>query len=260
MSANQSTSVGCDRGNSVPPPSRRRLLLPLILLLAVAVSALWWAPPLFGRYHAMVWRQQCMNYLPPADQVVYEEEASAVAALQDQPGYELTEGSRLRWIPNCWRNEMPPCAQMQGNVFLHERISRAGHVRLVAIDLNVQPGSLLTSTGDIEDISFSGTVIKPGSGFSPDQPLCQGQTIMWICPADPKPMRFYSGKPDASAPSRFSFDYERAGMRGTIDGRLNDDDTLTLVPRRGTVSRARLPLLWEPDEDAVTAAATQPGQ
>jgi hypothetical protein len=206
----------------------------------------------------MAWRQECLTYLPPADQVVYEEEASAVAALQDQPGYELTEGSRLRWIPVCWRNEMPPCAQMQGNVFLHERISRAGHVRLVAIDLNVQPGSLLTSTGDIEDISFSGTVIKPGRGFSQDEPLCQGQTIMWICPADPKPMRFYSGKPDASDQSRFSFDYERAGVRGTIDGKLNDDDTLTLVPRHGTVSRARLPLLWEPDEDAVTAAATQP--
>ena len=211
---------------------------------------------IYTRFGMIAARHECLAYVPPSDQVVYEEDPSAVAALQSQAGYELTEGSRLRWIPNCWRSELPDSTQMQGTVFLHERTSPAGHKRLIAVDLNVQPGSLLTSTGDIEDISFAESIIVPGWGLAADKVICEGRTIMWICPVDPKPMRFFGGTPDPSDPSKFSFAYERAGNRSIIDGKLNDNDTISLMPRRGTVSHARDPLLWEPDEDATPAAAT----
>ena len=68
-------------------------------------------------------------------------------------------------------------------------------------------------------------------------------------------MRFYGGFVDPNDPSKFRFDYERAGIRSTIDGKLNDDDTISLTPRLGSLSHAMLPLLWEPDEDATPAAA-----
>ena len=241
--------------------SKRRISIVMCLLIVAAgFLAYWYGPAVADRIRAIAWRRECLSYIPPAQQVVYEEEPSAVAALQNQPGYELTEGARLRWIPDCWRNETPNSSQLQGTVFLHQRASPSGHVRLVAVDLNVEPGSLLSSTGDIEDISFVESILIPGGGFKADKPVCLGNTIMWICPVDPKPMRFYAGLPDLNDPSRFSFAYERAGKQSMIDGRLNDDDTISLMPRRGTVSHAREPLLWEPDEDAAPAVATQPVQ
>jgi hypothetical protein len=121
--------------------------------------------------------------------------------------------------------------------------------------VNVQPGSRTTTTGETEDISFEQTVIDPGGVFKSDRIRSCGQTIVWVCPADPKPMRFYGGFADPADPARFSFDYARDGVRDTIDGTLNDDDSITLVPRRGTLSHAMEPLLWEPDGDAVPAAS-----
>jgi len=222
--------------------------------VAVLVSAFWWAPVLSHEVRSMFWRAECLSYSPPKDQVVYEEDPAAVAALIGQPGYETAEGSRLCWIPECWRELMPVELQSQGTVFLHERISRSGHLRLVAVDVNVQPGSRTTTTGDTEDISFQQTIIVPGTGLSSNHVLSVGQTIVWICPADPKPMRFYAGYADPADPARFSFDYQRDGVRATIDGVLNDEDCVTLTPRRGTLSHAMEPLLWEPDGKATPAA------
>lgn len=190
---------------------RLRRIVPLSFLLILCISAAWWAPVLADRLHAVSWRNQCLTYVPPQGQVVYEEDPTAVEALQNQPGYELTEGSRLRWIPDCWRHEMPGTLQSQGTVFLHERTSPAGHQRLVAVDVSVEPGSRLMTTGDIEDISFEQTILVPGHGFDSDKPILQGQTILWICPADPKPMRFFGGFADPNDASKFQFDYERAG-------------------------------------------------
>lgn len=85
----------------------------------------------------------------------------------------------------------------------------------------------------------------------------------WVPAADGKPpeirldpkdqFRFYAGQPDSADPSHFTIDYDLDGKRGTIDGRLKDDGTVSLEPREGM----RTGQLWYPrgavkekDEDA----------
>ena len=61
---------------------------------------------------------------------------------------------------------------------------------------------------------------------------------------DPKGLfRFYAGQPDPADPSRFTFDYEVDGMRGTIRGRLLADATVELVPSTGKAVGGQ----WFPD-------------
>jgi len=130
--------------------------------------------------------------------------------------------------------------------------SPAGHKRLVGIDVNIGAGMLLSSTGHIEDVSLAATVIQPGGLIAHDKPLLTSQTAMWVCPADPKPTRFFGGQIDPNNGSHFVIEYERQKVHSAIDGRLNDDDTITFSPRHGTTSHAREPLMWEPDDDDST--------
>ena len=67
----------------------------------------------------------------------------------------------------------------------------------------------------------------------------------WTPPADGRPAQlvlpagnrfsFYAGQPDPADPAHFTMDYDLDGEKGTIDGRLKDDATIELKPRRGTM-------------------------
>ena len=231
--------------------TRRRVArgLALVGALAAGASAFWWEPALARRMEAAAWRRECLSYAPPHDQVVFEEDAAALPALLGVGGYEPAVGGRVRLVPSCWRKEMPSLSS-QGTVFLHALTSRGGHRRLVGVDVSVLPGMLLSSTGNVEDQSIVGTVIAPGTGLGADRPVRVADVLLWVDQKDPRPMRFFAGRPDANDPSHFSFDYQRAGVRGVIQGWLNDDDTVTLAPTQGSVSRALLPLVWTPDAKA----------
>jgi hypothetical protein len=230
-----------------PAPSRRLSRWIGVGAFALFVlTAFWWEPLLAHRIQAVAWRQECLSYTPPADQIVFEEDPSSVRDLEDQPGYELTVGSRVRWVPAFWLREAPGL-QTQGTVFLHSLTSRNGHARLVGVDVSITPGIYLATTGNIEDMTLTTTVIEPAGGLMNDRVLRLADCALWVCPVTVQPMRFFAGKIDPNDPAHFTFDYQRAGVRGTIDGRLNDDGTVTLLPRAGKLSTARLPLMWQPD-------------
>lgn len=217
----------------------------LVALGIVFLTAFWWEPRVAGRIQSIAYRRQCMAYVAPADQVVFEEDPDAIAKLTGQPGYEATVGGRLRWVPSFWLKEVPGL-QTQGTAFLHGLKSPGGHNRLVGIDVTVQPGYWLESTGNIEDLAITATIINPIGGFISDKPVHLAQTALWVCPTNPMPMRFFAGKVDPNDPAHFSFDYERAGHRGTIEGRLNDDDTILLTPHGGNLTFDHPPAVWDP--------------
>jgi hypothetical protein len=235
-------------------PGRKIAMLAVALGLA---SAAGWGPLLQHRINGMSARQDCLNYVPPADQVVFAEDPAQIDSLSTKPGYERTVGGRLRWVPACWRAEMPTL-NTSGTVFLHQLTSPGGHKRLVSLDVIVGAGMYLSSTGSIEDVSLSSTVIDPKTGLSSDKPVKINQTALWVCPVDPKPTTFFGGTVDPKDPSKFSFDYQRNGIRSTIDGQLGDDDTITLTPRRGILTHDRDPFLWEPDTTPGTPTANPP--
>lgn len=207
---------------------------------------------LSGRIAQIHIRDACLNYVSPPRQVVFEEDPAALEQLASSgPGYERTIGGRLCQIPECWKQEAPNL-NTSGTVFLHELTSPAGHKRLVSIDVNIGAGMWLSTTGHVEDVSLAATIIQPGRAIAHDKMLVTSQTSLWVCPADPKPTRFFGGSIDPNNPSHFVVEYERQKIHSAIDGRLNDDDTISLIPRLGTTSHAREPLMWEPDDDTST--------
>ena len=237
-----------------PISARRLKQLTLFVSIAVlaAVSAAWWLPPLMQGIRTRSLRAACLNYIPPSpNQIVFEEDPTKIDELETQPGYERTTGGRLRWVPQVWR-AFAPELQSKGTVFLHRLTSPASHVRLVAVDVAVQRGMWLDTTGVVQDISLMATIIDPArddqaKAGTVEHRLHYGDCAMWVCPVNPKPTRFFAGRADPADPSHFTFDYERNRTHGTIDGRLNDNDTITLAPRQGTLSHDREPLMWEPE-------------
>ena len=56
--------------------------------------------------------------------------------------------------------------------------------------------------------------------------------------------RVLAGVPDPADASHFTIDYVHNNLAGTIDGWLNDDDSVTLAPRAGRVARVTPGHVW----------------
>jgi hypothetical protein len=56
--------------------------------------------------------------------------------------------------------------------------------------------------------------------------------------------RLLAGRIDSGDDSHFTVDYVYNGVSGTIDGWLNDDDSVTLAPRAGRVARETPGAVW----------------
>lgn len=157
----------------------------------------------------------------------------------------------------------PPLQAMPGSMstlFLHERVSPAGHRRVVALNLSAswqetgvrlhvdlclfEPGTVfkprfvelnvkedpgLRSRGSIP--GFPGTLISLGE-------------VPWG-----SDFRLGGGRPDPRDRSRFLIDYVHNGVPGTIVGQLDDDDTVRLRHSDG----GRLPLPLPAPESAPVA-------
>ena len=72
-------------------------------------------------------------------------------------------------------------------------------------------------------------------------------------------LRVFAGQPDSNDRSHFTINYDLDGKPGIIDGRLNNDDTLTLRPRQGRTlyqNETGTEIIW----DAKAPMTTQPGK
>ncbi len=49
-------------------------------------------------------------------------------------------------------------------------------------------------------------------------------------------VRVFAGQPDPADPAHFTISYTVVGQPGVIDGRLGDDDTITLKVREGSAN------------------------
>jgi hypothetical protein len=222
----------------------RRLIL-LAILLVSALSVFFWEPRLSEQIQAIAWRRQCISYTTVPERVVFEEDAVAIRQLVGQVGYTQTIGGRWCYVPQCWLKEVPGL-QTQGTVFLHSRVSPSGHFRLVGMDITVQPGYSLESTGNVDDLSLVATIVDPSGGLESDRPIRLAETTLWIRQASPVPMRFYAGQPDPNDPSHFLIAYQRGYQRGIIDAWLKNDDTIQVRPRTGHITQDHAPLVWDP--------------
>jgi len=244
-----------------PAPRRHwkwtgRIVLGL-LVVATAVCAWRWGPYAWRQTKLLYWQRQCMNYSASADKVVYEEEPAAAAALLNGPDYSpyglkrapapngpVTPVQAAAFDPLCWRRlgtftTMPTrmftgpgvSGGAGGDVFLHERVSPAGHHRLVCVCY--APAANTFSASFIEGFDYAAFVSPPATWTTPFVPtqLSPPYDVISGLPRVPPLVRMYAGQPDPADPAHFTIRYQMWGQEDTLDGQLKDDDQVTLTPR-----------------------------
>jgi hypothetical protein len=120
----------------------------------------------------------------------------------------------------------PPYQPYIGNpvaLYLHERRNAKGR-RLVAVLLDVP----LFEVGNASPIAVR--VLAPSHGLQVVPNLFSGRfSLGFDCPKD-KLLQFYFGQSDANDASHFTIQYRVGPTLGSIEGWLNGDDSVRLLP------------------------------
>jgi hypothetical protein len=156
------------------------------------------------------------------------------------------------FAPSAFRHYLKQPKPLDAVLFLHRRTSRGGGQRLVLVQLS----SLLvgrpdpTANGDatcyVLQISAAGLPLLRWTDTAPPTITeWQGASFVMTRNWEQGPQgvqavmsrrtRFFSGRPDPADAARFSIDYMIGGEFDTIDGRLKDDGSIELKPRRAKV-------------------------
>ena len=225
-----------------------------LVVVALAVCTWRWGPYLWRQSQLLYWQGQCLTFSAPVDQVVYEEEPAAAArlllgsdfaphVLNPRPGYKIqpTTVQATVFCPQCWRALWtivpPPSASLLGVgsggnraiIFLHERISPAGHRRLVSVSYAPYPDSFVPGYNYVASATtpatWSGQRTVPRPWFTEFQSTSR-------TPRHPPLVRVFAGQPDPSDRAHFTIRYQMWGQEDVLDGRLRDDDQITLTPRQ----------------------------
>jgi hypothetical protein len=246
-------------GTHRSPPRLRRVLRKLprygalavlvAIPIAVAVVSYRWPWVWYGSRNSYQWHRW-LTFTIPADQVVYEEDpdrAAKLLALPADPDKAYVGGEKF-WLRNPLRDYQragvnrsgaaysPPAFRALDQfgepalVLLHERAGPTAHHRLVVIS----PGC------EFSEYSPSNPQRRVGVWLSANaHPIRQPYDVFRagsgiFIPLHPDEiMRIYAGQADPKDDAHFTIKYEIDNVPGTIDGRLEADDTVTLKVRDG---------------------------
>jgi hypothetical protein len=247
---------------SYAPRSRRggiwaRQLAVVIALLAIVAAGWLCGPRVWRLAQIWYWQRQCMNFDPPAGTVAYESlpPGSAWPAIGpqyvrgDDPAIKILRGpmsvAMLRqsgptpvevWLaPKCWLRFMQVSRSNTWSpepeasiLFCHQRISPAGHVRLVVIQAPYD------DIGQVFADSMPVYAYSPVNWHGTEDTLNQYYGASFSGQAILPPNRFFAGHPDPADASHFTIEYEWPdGTPGIIDGYLRSDDSVKLIVRPG---------------------------
>ena len=232
--------------HAMPPleysPGKRRIRWRRIVLLAALASlvalGLFFRTPLMHCSRLLYWQRQCMRYERPSSTAVWTTHPSNPT----DPDYDrLTgdeEGTLYVLNPRCWEQYKIEAgvseSQVFGHgpacptVFLHERISPGGHRRLLRVQCVGDNALMLPNVG------FASYVIEPAGLWA--QPKSHSASVGDQSGKYAHAEIFF-GQPDPSDASHFWIDFTVNERRGTIDGWLRDDDTVSFKLRDPATTR-----------------------
>ena len=235
--------------------SRTRWAVAGMIAIVAALAAWRYGPHAYSWARTFYWERPCMDFDPPPQTAVYERlpagsakpaiarpfldgDSREVAAISSDLVKRFVQGPPpvMAWrVPLCWvrflqasgnaPSPVPPVAVL----FCHWRVSPAGHKRLVVVEM-----SSFCDIGDLLAKELAPSIYaRPGWNGCPAL-RSNGQSRQFNGSFIPMPRRVFAGQPDPADASRFTIAYEWPdGVRGTIDGRLLDDDTVDLTVRPG---------------------------
>jgi hypothetical protein len=209
----------------------RRVVLPIVLVLA-AGAAYVLGPAWYRHAQSLYWQRQCMTYAAAPGRVAYSDDPADLPSLLGTGGYDtnaLSPGpSRYVILRNAaWRRY---AGKAQPQVFMHGRRSPGGNDRLVVVQFATFRGRAFDP---YDRLIFTPYVERPSTVFSRTTgPSSSAASLqMFRTPGDAT--RVTEGRADPQDSSHFTIDYVLNGTAGTIDGWLNDDESVTLSPRVG---------------------------
>lgn len=247
-------------------PWRRRhgrTLVALAALVVACAAAWWWRGPIWDKARFLYWQHQCLAHAAAADQVAYEDgppatfaAAAAAGATNDlvlppfpSPSVLVEGACRVRRPPGYLvdllsaMGEWNPAAHATDTtLFLGRLVSPSGTERLVWVSRRRHGYAQHRFDDRISVVTVTQATPFAPAGYRYDSAKFDG---VGRRPLDPVAgyadhVRLYEGRPDPADRSHFTIDYELDGVRGTIDGWLRDDGTLTLLHRDGPAQRDRL--------------------
>jgi hypothetical protein len=207
--------------------------------VALAIVAWRWSGDAARAAQVIYWSRQCMRYSPPADLVVFEQDASRIAPLmRANAGYHVSTAGEAD-PPHAWLSPqsyafVPQSGWAPHVTFMHGRRSGDGPERLVVIEfLALREPHTANHTVLFHPRVFATSMLRP-----PTQVRRNEDTIR-ISLAPDERLRLYAGQPNPTDPSRFTIDCLIAGEHGTIEGQLRRGDVVTFRPIAGAGLKRR---------------------
>jgi hypothetical protein len=179
------------------------------------------------------WYHQCSTYALPPNEVVLEDDETAIAALTRRTP------SAYRRIPSSNGSAARPVgrrapaverlgfARSEGTLFLHGRETPGGKARVVGVMVGVVDAN---ATG--EQLYVGCYSMRPAPtpwSFK----TAKAYSSLRLPRPKSRDLRLFAGQPDANDPSHFTIAYVAHGQPGTIDGWLADDEIVQLKVRDG---------------------------
>ena len=210
----------------------RRIVMPIVLLLVVG-AAFTFGPPLYRHTQSLCWQRQCMTYTAVPGRVAYSDDPADLPSLLGTGGYDtnaLSAGpSRYVILRNgAWKQY---AGKALPQVFMHRRRSPGSNDRLVVVQFATFRGRAFDA---FDLLVFTPYVERPSTVFSRTTGSGSGPAQLQMLRAPGEGTRVVEGLADRQDPFHFTIDYVHNGTAGTVDGWLNDDESVTLSPRSGT--------------------------
>jgi hypothetical protein len=126
----------------------------------------------------------------------------------------------------------PPPVIKPAVIFLHERTSPGGHRRLVCVSYGSQDDTF--SAQFVHGLNCDTFTVAPGTWGRPPAliPNGWGYDILTEWPRKPPLVRIFAGQADPNDRAHFTIRYQIWGQEDVLDGRLLDDDRVTLDFRK----------------------------
>jgi hypothetical protein len=239
-------------------------------LAGMVLSAHHFWPPLREQYRYLAWQRRCMGYDRPASMVVYDDDPNYWKTLGNHPGFgpvyfgpitmplynppfghmpPVWAENPAAWIcsDGSWQGAFPD--RRENLAFLHGRRSPSGHERLVAVKfvaiLQWQSGCDIHLLGAAYQLAGW----RPGSNVQrllvkESNPATWSRNALLLIPNRTQGLsrsQVLAGQADPADESRFTVRYTIDGAQGDVEGRLNDDDTISLRVLDGPATRAAQP-------------------
>jgi hypothetical protein len=217
-----------------------RRIARFLVVIAMISSAWQWGPRAFVQIGYLRAQHRCMTYAPPVSEVVFESDPDAAALLAERcQEYHLASlySAFGRGAPfSHWRppashrpkalDKLIPKFGFYGTAFMHAMRTPAGNERLVIISMGYGASVELNGYG----LGMGAHVYTPASWRLGSAMLLtseEGGLSLRYMPLENR-LRIFAGQIDPSDSSHFTVPYELNGKPGVIEGRLRDDESVTM--------------------------------